>query len=135
VNKILSDLGLAVRVTSAVTLVAGILVLAGAITSGRRQRVYDAVVLKVLGATRARILGVLLAEYAILGLATAAIAAGAGALAAWFVVAGQMEAPFRLFPATIATTVAVSAAVTIFMGLAGTWSVLGQKPAPVLRSE
>ena len=135
VNKILSDLGLAVRVTSAVTLVAGVLVLAGAITSGRRQRVYDAVVLKVLGATRGRILKILLAEYAVLGAATALIAAAAGTLAAWFVVARQMEAPFAVFPGTVLLTVGASAALTILMGLLGTWSVLGQKPAPVLRAE
>ena len=35
---------------------AGILVLAGAITASHRRRVYDSVILKVLGATRRRVL-------------------------------------------------------------------------------
>jgi len=38
--------------TGSVTLLAGVLVLAGAVASGHRRRVYDAVVMKVLGATR-----------------------------------------------------------------------------------
>src|SRR3546814_3478550 len=52
VNRILGSVGVAVRGTASVTLVAGILVLAGAVLAGHRRRVYDAVVLKVLGATR-----------------------------------------------------------------------------------
>lgn len=54
VNGLLGQLATAVRVGSLVTIAVGILVLAGAIAAGHRHRLYDAVVLKVLGATRAR---------------------------------------------------------------------------------
>src|SRR5690606_23173571 len=57
VNQILGNIGLAVNATAVVTLIAGALVLAGAIAAGHRRRVYDAVVLKVLGATRRDVLG------------------------------------------------------------------------------
>ena len=63
------------RATAAVTLAAGLLVLAGAVAAGHRRRVYDAVVLKVLGATRRRIMGAFLIEYGLIGLATAMFAA------------------------------------------------------------
>ncbi len=55
-SGIIENIGLAVRAMSVVTLLAGILVLAGAMAAGHRARVYDAVVMKVLGATRLRVL-------------------------------------------------------------------------------
>ena len=49
--------------------------MAGAAAAGHRQRIYDAVVLKVLGATRRRVLQAYAIEYGLLGVATAVIAA------------------------------------------------------------
>lgn len=57
VNALVEDLALAVRGAASVTLIASILVLAGALAAGHRHRLYDAVILKTLGATRGRILG------------------------------------------------------------------------------
>ena len=66
----------AVRVTAVVTLAAGALVLAGAIAASQRRRVYEAVVLKVLGATRRQVAAIFLIEY---GLSRAGLgAAGDG---------------------------------------------------------
>ena len=67
-RDILNNLGLGIRAMSLVTMLAGILVLAGAMASGHRARVYDAVVMKVLGATRARIMLAFALEYALMGL-------------------------------------------------------------------
>ena len=67
-RDILNNLGLGIRAMSLLTMLAGILVLAGAMASGHRARVYDAVVMKVLGATRARIMLAFALEYALMGL-------------------------------------------------------------------
>ena len=56
-NDIVGQLALAIRGASSVALVASVLVLAGALAAGQRSRLYDAVVLKTLGATRWRLLG------------------------------------------------------------------------------
>src|SRR5690606_23667802 len=113
VNELLGNFAVAVRATGGITLVAGILVLAGAMAAGFRSRVRDAVVLKVLGATRARILGIYVREYAVLGLATALVAALAGTIAAWVVVTVLMELPWHFLPGTLALTVAGAAFVTV----------------------
>ncbi len=134
-NSIVEDLALAVRGTSGVTLIAGVLVLAGAMAAGHRQRMYDASVLKVLGATRNRVMAAYILEYALLGLATAVMAAGAGTLAAYLVITEVMDAPWVFLPWTVATTVFAATAVTIVLGLAGTWQSLGVPAARVLRSE
>jgi hypothetical protein len=71
VAKVVLDLTLAIRGASAITLIAAVLVLAGALATGHRHRVYDAVVLKMLGATRWRLLAAYALEYLLIGLATA----------------------------------------------------------------
>ena len=70
VNDVVSQLVMAIRGASSIALIASLLVLAGALAAGHRARLYDAVVLKTLGATRARLLSAYALEYGILGLAT-----------------------------------------------------------------
>jgi putative ABC transport system permease protein len=135
VDAILRQIAGAVRATAAITLAAGVLVLAGAIIAGHHRRVHDAVVLKVLGATRpALALGFAL-EYGFLGLVTAALAALLGSIGAWLFVTRALEAPWVLLPGAVAATALVGLLVTLLLGFAGTWRALGEKAAPHLRNE
>lgn len=134
-NRILSAVSIAVRATAAVTLVAGTLVLAGAIAAGHARRVRDAVVLKVLGATRMRIVKTYLLEYGLLGLSTAAIASLVGSIAASVVVVQVMRGDFVLPPGVLALTALLAMGITVSFGFVGTWRALGQRPAPMLRNE
>src|SRR5262249_23223555 len=110
-----------------------VLVLAGALATGHRHRVYDAVVLKMLGATRWRLLGAYALEYLLLGGATAIVGGAAGSFAASLGMTEVMSLLFtwQVLPALTATICA--ALLTVTFGLIGTFSALGQKPAPVLR--
>ena len=63
VDRVVGTIGDAVRLTALVTLAAGMLVLGGAVAAGHHRRVYDAVVLKVLGATRGAIARAFLIEH------------------------------------------------------------------------
>ncbi|MEQ8266010.1 MAG: FtsX-like permease family protein [Parvibaculum sp.] len=135
VNSLLENFSMAVRATGGITLAAGVLVLAGAMAAGFRSRVRDAVVLKVLGATRGRILGIYVREYAALGLATALIAALAGTSAAYVVITMVMEMPWTFLPGTLAVTVAAATLVTVALGLLGTWRALSVPSASVLRAD
>jgi len=135
VNKLLEDFAMAVRATSVVTLASGIIVLAGAMAAGHRRRVYDAVILKVLGATRRKILKAYIWEYALLGLGTALVAALAGTISAWLVITQVMEAPWSFLPVTLGVTVVAATLVTVSLGLIGTWNALSAKAAPVLRAQ
>ncbi len=134
-RDILNNLGLGIRAMSAVTMLAGILVLAGAMASGHRARVYDAVVMKVLGATRRRIMLAFALEYALMGLGAALIAAAAGTLAAYALIVGAMQAKFVFLPLTLAVTVIGAVSLTVTLGLIGTYRALGAPAAPVLRTE
>jgi putative ABC transport system permease protein len=133
VAKVVLDLTLAIRGASGVTLIAAVLVLAGALATGHRHRVYDAVVLKMLGATRWRLLAAYALEYLLIGLATALVGVAAGSIAAWLVMTEVMNLGFTWLPLPALAATLGAAGLTIAFGLIGTFSALGQKPAPVLR--
>ena len=63
IGGIIANLVLGIRGASALTLLVAALVLGGALAAGHRHRVYDAVILKTLGATRARLLAAYSIEY------------------------------------------------------------------------
>ena len=133
-NDLLGSLGMAVRATGAVTLLGGILVLAGAIAAGHRARVYDSVMLKVLGATRSDIVIAYAAEYALLGVATALIAAVLGSAISAGVMIFVMQADWLFLPATLLATLGGAVGFTILFGLGATARALSARPAPVLRT-
>lgn len=133
VNQLVAQLATAIRAAASVALIASILVLAGALAAGNRARTHDAVVLKTLGATRAMLIRAFSYEYLILGLATAIFALIAGSVAAWFIVARIMRLPSTFLPDVAGLTLVTALVLTVGIGLIGTWRILGQKAAPVLR--
>ena len=134
VGGIVTNLVAALRGASALTLLIAVLVLGGALAAGHRHRVYDAVVLKTVGATRGKLLAAYALEYLMLGVATAVFGVAAGTAAAAFVVRQVMNLPFAWLPGPDLAAAAGAVAVTVALGLVGTFHALGQKPAPVLRS-
>ncbi len=134
IDALVGKLVLALRGASAITLLAAALVLGGALAASQRFRIYDAVVLKTFGATRSQLTAAYALEYVLIGLATAAFAIAAGTVAAAFVISGVMDFPFAWVPTTAIETAAVALAVTLVIGLAGTFGALGRKPAEVLRN-
>jgi putative ABC transport system permease protein len=134
IGKVVTNLVLAIRGASSVTLISAILVLGGALAAGHRHRVYDAVILKTLGATRARLLGAYALEYLLIGLATAVFGVAAGSIAAWQIVTRLMTLGFVWQAGSAALVVLAALVVTVGLGLAGTLLALNQKPANVLRN-
>lgn len=134
IGELIGNLVLGIRGASAITLLAAALVLGGALAAGHRHRVYDAVILKTLGATRARLLAAFTIEYLLLGAATAVFGVFAGSVAAWLIVSEIMHLPFTWLPIPATGAALAAVLVTVALGLLGTFNALGQKPAPVLRN-
>lgn len=135
VSDLLSKMLAAIRGANALTLLTGVLVLAGALAAGLSGRIYDAVVLKTYGATRRQLIQAFIAEYAVLGIAAAIFGIAVGSIAAWFLAYWILEMPWQFSPATAILTALVAMAITIAAGLAATWRALTAKPAPLLRNE
>ena len=134
VQTLLASLAQGVSAASLVTVLAGLLVLAGAIAAGSGARLYDATILKVLGATRVRIALVYVIEYGALGAATGVLALAAGTLAAWVIATSILDVPFTFDAQAVFVTVAGGGAATLLFGLIGALGALGSRPARRLRS-
>lgn len=134
VNDVVSQLVTAIRGASSIALIASLLVLAGALAAGHRARLYDAVVLKTLGATRARLLSAYALEYGMLGLATAVFGLMAGTLAAYLIITRVMNLSFSLDLSGALMASCLAVLVSVGLGLTGTWRILSQKPALYLRN-
>ena len=125
----------ALTATGSVTLLAGMLVLAGAVAAGQGRRVREAVVLKTVGATRGQIRSAFLVEFGVLGLAAGGLAAAAGTAAAWAVTRFIMRQEWVFLPGILAATILGCMALTLAFGYAGTALALRARPAPLLRNE
>ncbi len=134
VGNLLNRLLAAIRGASAISLMMSVLVLAGALASGYRARMYDAAVLKTLGATRRNVLTSHVIEYAAYGFVTAVFALIAGSIAAFAVVDYIMELPWAFDLPIAGVTVVGAVIMTLVLGLATSWRALGAKPARTLRA-
>jgi len=135
VASIIEGLGSAISLAAMVTLASSLLVLAAAIAAQTHRRRYDAVVLKVLGATRRDIAKSFTIEYGLLGIAAAILALILGHAAAWGLVTYLLETPWGFDPAIALAIVVGGTLAAMVLGFLGTWRVLGTKAAPYLRNE
>jgi putative ABC transport system permease protein len=134
VGHVITNLVLGLRGATAMTLLVALLVLGGALASGHQNRVHDAVVLKVLGASRGRLLSAYVLEYLLVGCATAVFGIAGGTAAAALILTHVMNLSFGWLPGPAFGAAAGAIAATVLLGLIGTFAALGQKPAPVLRN-
>jgi putative ABC transport system permease protein len=132
---IINAVAQAIRIAAGVTLLAGSLVVAGGIAASRRRHVYDAVILKVLGAERRRILSTFLLEYGLMGALTVVIAGALGTAASWAMMRFIMDVPWKYATRPLVSVAALCLGITLLAGFSGTWRALRQKPAAYLRAQ
>jgi putative ABC transport system permease protein len=135
VSALLGQMLTAVRGANGLTLLTGVLVLAGALAAGLSARSYEAVVLKTYGATRRQLLAAFVIEYGLLGLVSAAFGLITGSLGAWYLARFILEMPFVFSVGTALLTALLAMSVTIVAGLIVTWAALKARPSFYLRNE
>ncbi len=135
VSGLLNQMLMAIRGANVLTLLTGVLVLAGALAAGLSDRLYEAVVLKTYGASKRQLVGAFVIEYAALGLASAIFGLAVGSLGSWFLARFILEMPWSFSLPTALLTAFIAMTVTVIAGLSVTWTALSAKPAPYLRNE
>jgi putative ABC transport system permease protein len=133
--KLFEKVMVAVQAAGSVTLAAGALVLAGALATGQRRRIVEAVIVKTIGARRRQILKAHAFEYALLAAICAAVAVALGAFMAWVAVTRLMHIDFTWSMAAVLETLGLAAVLMAVFGGVGTWAVLRAPAVPYLRSE
>lgn len=138
INALSSILGAvtnAVAVIGGLAVVSGLFVLAGAMAAGRKQREADAVVMKVLGASRGDVVRAYMVEYGLLGGLAALLAVALGLAGSWAFVTQILEINWYPDPVTVVLVVVGAVLLTIAIGTIATWSALSVRPARFLREE
>ncbi len=133
VTLLLGQMGRAIAAAASIAILAGIAVLIGAIAASRERRMYDSVILKLLGATRRQILAAQALEYALLALVLAALALGVGLLAARYVVVDLFEFSFAPDPLVVGAALFGGAGLAFVIGMVGSLPLLAARPAAALR--
>ena len=130
----MGQLGSAISIAASVAVLAGIAVLIGAIAAARRSRSYDAVLLKLLGATRRQVLLVQAIEYGALAAFLSLLALAIGSAAGWYVVTHVFDFGWSPDWVVVLGTVAAGGMGTLALALLGSLPVLAARPAEALRT-
>lgn len=134
-DAILDRGALIVRFLAGFSLVTGAIVLIGAVSASRLQRIREAVLLKTLGATRAQVLRILISEYVALGVLAALASVVLAAMAGWALARWVFDAPFHLPALALGGLTVLLVALTLLVGLWNSAEILKRAPLAVLREE
>lgn len=135
IKSVVDNVTLAVTVVGSLVVVSGLLILIGAVAMTKFRRVYEAAILKTLGATRRVIATMLLLEYAVLGgLAGLLGAAGAAGLT-WALSRFAFNMAYRSPTALLVGGVLACGLAVALVGVASSWDVLQRRPLSTLRSQ
>ena len=135
VTEALTAIATATAWAAAATLLTGFVVLIGAAAAGEPARVYEAALLKVLGASRARILASFALRAGLMGAAAGLVAIVAGAAGGWAVMVWVMETEYSFEPWSALAIIGGGVAANLLAGLAFAWRPLAARPAQVLRDQ
>jgi putative ABC transport system permease protein len=135
VTEALTAIAQATTLAAMATLITGFVVLIGAAAAGERARVYEAAVLKVIGAERGRILFSFALRSVLMGAAAGVVAIFAGAVAGWAVLTLVMDSDYAFDGTSALVIVLGGIGATLLAGLAFVWRPLASRPAGVLRAQ
>ena len=133
VERVLSRVSLAIRFMAAFSLATGALVLLGAVTAGRLERIREGALLKTLGATRRQLTRILLAEYSALGLLAGVVGIGLSVGGGWAMMHWVFDLKFALPVLPLVVVLAVTAALVAIVGIAASREVFRRTAMEVLR--
>ncbi|MEM6493764.1 MAG: FtsX-like permease family protein [Pseudomonadota bacterium] len=132
-RTLLEQVALATLAAAAVAVLAGLAVLMGAIAAARAARMYDTVVLRVLGASRRQVLMMQLAEYGLIALALALVALGMGAGLGWIIITQLFEFDWLPDWPRVLGVLGLGLVMVLAFALGGSLPLLRAKPAQALR--
>ncbi len=133
-RNILDQVALAILAAASVAVLAGIAVLLGAIAAARAARIYDTVILRVLGASRGQLLGLQFAEFGLLAALLAGVALALGVGIAWLIITQLFEFDWLPDWTEILAVLGAGLVLVLVFAFTASFPVLRAKPAQTLRS-
>ncbi|MYF03469.1 MAG: FtsX-like permease family protein, partial [Holophagales bacterium] len=133
VVDLVGNLQVGVRVLGSFTVTAALLTLAGAVAASSARRGREAALLKTIGSTRFDVLRAFAAEYALVGLSAAVVAAVLGSAAAWWLVTRELELAWSFRPWAVFGALAAGSLLSLATGLLASVGALQRPPIDSLR--
>ena len=134
IRTLMDRVSQAVQVVFLFSLAVGLLVLASALYARRDERAREIGVWRTLGASRRTVRTALAVEFAVLGLLSGAVAAGAASTLAWLLAERVFELPHAIDPAIWLAGLAGGLALVMAVGLMATRGLLDASPLQALRA-
>lgn len=135
IRKKLNDVSLAVNFLSAFVFLCGVLILTGSVAMTKIHRLYEAAILKTLGAEKKLIVYITLIEYGVLGLLAGVTGSTAAIALTWLYSKYGVMAPWQLIPSINLIGVAAALLLVMTVGVFSNWEVMTKKPLGILREE
>lgn len=134
IESIIEKIGHVIRFMALFTVFTGIIILVGAILSGKRDRIEESVLLRTLGASRRQIRAIILTEYFFLGLFAALTGALLSLVAGWALARWVFEVEFLAYAWPVVAAVAAVTVLTVAFGMFLSRGITTHPPLTILRS-
>jgi putative ABC transport system permease protein len=132
-DQVVGRVAAVIRFLAAFSVVTGFVVLLGAISTSRLQRIRESVLLKTLGATRRQIAGILFLEYLLLGLLAAVAGTLLAVVGGWAIATRVFDLNFEVAPLPLAAVGAAVALLSVLVGLWASREVFDRTPMEAIR--
>ncbi len=132
---VIDNVTFAISIVGAVALASGALILIGAVAMTKFQRVYEAAILRTLGASTRLLATMLALEYSALGLIAGLIGAGGAMGLSWAVCRYVFEIEWSPAPLLLTAGAVITTALVGIIGVLASADVLRKKPLATLRAE
>jgi putative ABC transport system permease protein len=134
-DAMFEQIGTAVRILSLFTLATGIAILMAAAVAARAERAREALLLRILGASRPLLRRIVATEAIVLAAVASLVGGGLALLAAWTLIVGLFELPFAPPLADLLLLMLGTFLVTAIFGGAGAAFRPGRSPQAALRED
>jgi len=126
---------LGVSVVGGLVLFTGILILTGAVAMTKYRRIYEAAILRTLGASTRLVGSLLVVEYGLLGLIAGIVGASGGAVLSWAISRWAIEVDWHAPWTELTLGLTLTTLLVAVVGLVASADVLRRKPLATLRAE
>ena len=135
VQDVISNVTLAITIVGGIAVFGGILILVGAVAMTKFQRVYEAAILRTLGASSRTLTAMLAGEYTTLGLLAGTVGAAGALVLSWAVCRYVFEIDWVPATGLLISGAVITAVLVAVIGIAASNDVLRKKPLATLRAE
>jgi putative ABC transport system permease protein len=135
IRGVINNVTIGVTVVGALVLLSGALILIGAVSMTKFRRVYEAAILKTLGASSRLVAAMLLLEYGVLGAIAGTVGSVGGNALSWAVATYALELPWSPRPMLTVVGIGATTAFVATIGVLASLDVLRHKPLATLRAE